>query len=132
MAPSLGEPMTTAVVELAVPGAALPPGAPLPVALLPEVEPEPELDGELPPVVVVPGTGLLLVVGALPAAGVRLVEVPAELVYPPEPPHPTIAATRIKEDANTPCRIRPPRNGNQPQLCQSHLGKLWMHQLWRY
>jgi hypothetical protein len=106
VAPSVGVLITTAVaVGVAGDGGALgvvevPPAAPPP-----KVELEP--GGVVLVVVVDPGAALPVpVVGVPPLARLVVVKLPAELLKPlPEPPQPTIAPSKNKENRRTPCRI---------------------------
>ena len=60
-------------------------------------------------VVVVPGAVLPLAVeGVLPLTRFVFVELPAEFLKPPEPPHPTIAPSKNKQNRRKICRIQPP------------------------
>ena len=80
------------------------PAAPLPGVLLPEFELEPE---DAAPVDVPDGVPLPLA-DELPLTRAGVIELAEVLLYPPEPPHPTIAASREKESKTAVCRIRPP------------------------
>ncbi|HVH87891.1 MAG TPA: hypothetical protein VM912_14285 [Terriglobales bacterium] len=85
--------------------------------LLPELELEPE---DAAPVDVPDGV-LLPVAEELPLTRAGVIELAVGFLYPPEPPHPMIAANKEKENKTAVCRIRASRlQGLAQYRGQSH------------